>query len=559
MLFKTNICLLFPLYIVNFVVHGKPTVNTPLGLIRGHYKQSYEGHIFSAFEGIPYAKPPLGPLRFEEPQNIEPWLGVWNATTIYDCIQLSTLNFQVIGDEDCLYLNIYIPRENPQPNDNLDVVVFIHGGAFMFGNPLLGGPEFLMDRDIVYVNLNYRVGLIGFLSTEDDIIPGNNGMKDQVLALKWIQNNIKSFGGNPQSVTITGLSAGGSAVHFHYFSPLSEGLFHRGISQSGTALVPWALQEAPLEKAKKLAELVGCSDSSTKEIKKCLQNRSARHLVEKTAAFFAWYEYPLAPFAPVIENKSKTAFLTEHPYQLLKKRLVKDLPWITSVTTEEGIFPVITFKDKLDDIDKQWNKAMPFLLDYNYTVSNIRKDEVSQKIRKYYLGEEKLSDSNIHKLIKLFGDRYFVVDFEKAARLQAKVTKSPVYSYMYGYEGEGSISDLFKLNKRYGVAHGEDGYLLYNVKLFGVATTKKKLSISDELIKECLVDMVTSFAKNGKPTIKNVRWEPVANSDQFAFLLFDKDPKEIEMGFAKEVAPTEFWKTLPILENDNINRGRDEL
>lgn len=88
--------------------------------------------------------------------------------------------------------------------------------------------------------------------------------------------------------------------------------------------------------------MVGCSESSTEEIKKCLQNRSARDLVEKTAGFFAWYEYPLAPFAPIIENKSKTAFLTEHPYKLLKNGFVKDLPWITSVTTEEGIFPVIS-------------------------------------------------------------------------------------------------------------------------------------------------------------------------------------------------------------------------
>lgn len=106
----------------------------------------------------------------------------------------------------------------------MSVVVFIHGGAYIGGQGITNGPEYLLDtNDFVYVSINYRLGILGFASTGDNVVPGNNGMKDQVAALKWIQQNIDAFGGNPNSVTITGLSAGASSVHYHLLSPMSKG------------------------------------------------------------------------------------------------------------------------------------------------------------------------------------------------------------------------------------------------------------------------------------------------------------------------------------------------
>lgn len=142
-----------------------------------------------------------------------------------------------------MYLNIYTPGEQPSPEDKLDVVVGLHAGAFLAGSGhSFTNGHYLMDRELIFVTINYRLGvlgkelklppengcvhlldILGFLSTEDDVVPGNNGLKDQVLALKWIQKYIKYFGGNPDSVTITGFSAGGSSVHYHYLSPLSKG------------------------------------------------------------------------------------------------------------------------------------------------------------------------------------------------------------------------------------------------------------------------------------------------------------------------------------------------
>lgn len=121
---------------------------------------------------------------------------------------------------------------------------FIHGGGFLWGSSSkrFYGPEFLLTQDIVLVTLNYRLGILGFLSLEDPAlkIPGNAGLKDMVMALRWVQKNIGNFGGDCGNVTIFGESAGGAAVHLLCLSPLTKGLFHKAIAQSGTALNPWA-------------------------------------------------------------------------------------------------------------------------------------------------------------------------------------------------------------------------------------------------------------------------------------------------------------------------------
>jgi bile salt-stimulated lipase len=236
---------------------------------------------------------------------------------------------------------VYVPREKLNPQEKLEVIVHVHGGAYMYCHGLsYSRPEVLMDRDVVFVTFNYRVGILGFLSTEDDVVPGNNGLKDQVMALRWVQNYIASFGGNPDSVTLTGLSAGGSSVHFHYFSEMSKGLFHRGLSQSGVALNSFSLQEASLKKAQRLAEALGCPSTPTRALVNCLKQRHHKQIVEKVPLFFGYLFLPFAPFAPVVEKGSKP-FLREHPYSLLTKGKINDVPWISSNTAHEGLYPAM--------------------------------------------------------------------------------------------------------------------------------------------------------------------------------------------------------------------------
>ena len=161
----------------------------------------------------------------------------------------------MIGAEDCLNLNIYVPAI--ESSKLLPVIVWIHGGAFQWHMEYYNGqftkPDYLMDRDVILVTFSYRLGPLGsfsfsinltvlfsidefilneyffhnsgFLSTGDEIVPGNMGLKDQNMALRWVKANIKSFNGNPEEITLTGLSAGGASVHYHYLSPLSVGLF----------------------------------------------------------------------------------------------------------------------------------------------------------------------------------------------------------------------------------------------------------------------------------------------------------------------------------------------
>ena len=111
------------------------------------------------------------------------------------------------------------------------------------------------------------------------------GLKDQSMALRWVHDNIEWFKGDPKKITLTGLSAGGASVHYHYLSPLSTGLFQNGISFSGTALLCWAQTEKPLERAKKLAALMGCPTDNSKEMIQCLKQRPARPLVQATEEF----------------------------------------------------------------------------------------------------------------------------------------------------------------------------------------------------------------------------------------------------------------------------------
>ncbi|KAI4457910.1 carboxylic ester hydrolase [Holotrichia oblita] len=376
------------------------------------------------------------------PQEVSNWTGTWIADMKHKCLQSykSSKELGAAGEEDCLYLNIYVPRTNLSSSDNLNILIHLHGGAWMLGSgDFYAGPEYLMDEEVIFITINYRLGPFGFLSTEDEVQPGNNGLKDQLQALIWIQKNIKYFGGNPDSVTLTGMSAGGASVHYHYLSPLSRGLFHRGISQSGTALSPWAIQEASLDKAKRLAVLMGCPTRSSREIVDCLKVRNGNQIAEAVKNFFVYEAVPFSPFGPVVEIDHKGAFLTEHPYTMLVNGQIADIPWITSVTEREGIYPAAFFADQMDQVDKEFEEIALHVLDFNYTISEIEKASISKKIKGYYFKES----VNLQDFISLCGDRLFKIEADIAAKLQVASNKSPVYFYIMGYRGQHSFSEIF--------------------------------------------------------------------------------------------------------------------
>lgn len=227
------------------VVEAPPThapdesiVNTQSGLVQGVVTNN-----ILAFKGIPYAAAPVGELRWKLPQPPVSWTEVRNATEFgAACLQQLNPQTQVSGplSEDCLTLNIWTPKTNP--NAKLPVMVWIHGGGLTSGagsEPTSDG-QALAERGIVLVSINYRLGLFGFfahpaLEAETPAGPMNFGLYDQMAALQWVQQNIAAFGGDPQNVTIFGESAGAESVMAHVASPLTRGLFQRAIVESHSA------------------------------------------------------------------------------------------------------------------------------------------------------------------------------------------------------------------------------------------------------------------------------------------------------------------------------------
>jgi para-nitrobenzyl esterase len=215
-------------------------LRTTAGLVQG---ATGTGTGIRVFKNIPFAAPPVGDLRWQPPRPAASWEGVRQATEFGPrCLQGPIFGDMVFRDqpsEDCLYLNVWTPARTA--SDRLPVMVWIHGGGFQAGSasePRQDG-EALARKGVVLVGINYRLGVFGFLAhpgltrEAGRNASGNYGLLDQVAALRWVQENIAAFGGDPGNVTIFGESAGWFAVSALMASPLAKGLFHRAIGQSG--------------------------------------------------------------------------------------------------------------------------------------------------------------------------------------------------------------------------------------------------------------------------------------------------------------------------------------
>merc|ERR1719309_1904150 len=188
----------------------------------------------------------------------------------------------MMGTEDCLHLAVFTPElPTADKNPHLPVMVYIHGGSFMLGGYIGAGPGKLLERDMVIVAMQYRVGPLGFMCLPDEEIAGNMGLLDQNLALKWVSEHITYFGGDPNRVTIMGESAGSASVTYHMLSPLSQPYFNQVIAESGSALSSWAFDSDPEKHAKDIAGgFLGCPTESIPEMVNCLKNeKSAQEIL----------------------------------------------------------------------------------------------------------------------------------------------------------------------------------------------------------------------------------------------------------------------------------------
>jgi para-nitrobenzyl esterase len=243
---------------------ASPTVvATDEGVVQGAVSNGLR-----AFRGIPYAAPPVGPLRWKPPQAHARWTGIRQATQFGSGCPQSLGPFGVPStDEDCLFLNVFTPAST-KPSSRLPVMFWIHGGALITGEGTDYDPTALVKRGVIVVTINYRLGLLGFLAhpslsaesaTHDS---GDYGLMDQQFALGWVKRNIARFGGNPADVTIFGESAGGLSVRSQLVSPSAKGLFARAIVESGSyaEAVPTLAQAESTGES--LATAMGCSDQT---------------------------------------------------------------------------------------------------------------------------------------------------------------------------------------------------------------------------------------------------------------------------------------------------------
>lgn len=301
-----------------------------------------------AWRGIPYAAPPVGPLRLRAPQPVEPWTGVRDATRFGNAASqrprsaaTGRRGVQVRPDEDCLTLNVLAPAGRvhaPRP-----VMVFIHGGAFTLGTSALsiyGGESLVRRGDVVYVSINYRLGSLGYLdfgafSTDTARFDSNLGLRDQVAALEWVRRNIAEFGGDPDSVTIFGESAGGTSVTTLLATPAARGLFSAAIAQSPAPNLVVTADRAA-QWGRTFVELLGADpDSAAQALLEATPvdlGRAGSRLGARTLRSTPG----LHPFGPVVDGD----FVPVPPLEAYSTGAAHRVPLIIGTNDREGaLFP----------------------------------------------------------------------------------------------------------------------------------------------------------------------------------------------------------------------------
>ncbi|KAF6203048.1 hypothetical protein GE061_003461 [Apolygus lucorum] len=529
----------------NGLTPSSPVVMTMYGPVEGTLDQSRSGENFYHFKGIPYAKPPVGDLRFKAPQPPEKWKEVKKTkmNQIF-CLQMMTVMFPHLrsamppmGSEDCLHLSV--ATRSLSPKTKRPVLVYFHGGAFIaLSGPNIWTPAFLMDSDQVVVMVNYRLSMLGFMSFEDDVVPGNMGLKDQNLALRWVRDNIKNFGGDLNRVTIIGESAGAASVHYHTLSPMSKGLFHQVIPLSGTAYATWAYAYPGDARALafQFAKHVGCRGANSSVLVDCMKKISAYNLVRSTVNFFGiWDLEPSGHIGPVFEKKRPGSFAPSST----KKWKPISVPMLVGVTNGEGLLKTIFYKSPIKSkswhwISKNWDDIMAFSLRFRY---NPRYKEITKNMRDYWFaGRNELRDTDLGN----FTDLYSIAAMVSPLMRMVEEAKSKVYLFNFNYLGESSPSTWINdpsLSKM--TFHAET--LVYVMRsILYPAHRGQDLEISKNLTR-----MITNFVKFGDPTPESGMWKPFNNETYDALLIDNNGTRMVSGGLPEDV---KYWRSLCAFE-----------
>ncbi|KAM6177424.1 LOW QUALITY PROTEIN: liver carboxylesterase 1-like [Erethizon dorsatum] len=498
-----------------------PVVDTVNGKVLGKYV-SLEGFAqpVAVFLGVPFAKAPLGSLRFALPQPAEPWDDVKNTTSYPPMCSQDAVRGKKLSElftnrkekipltfaEDCLYLNIYTPA-NLMKNSSLPVMVWIHGGGLWIGGAsTYDGLALSVHEKVVVVNIQYRLGMWGFLSTGDEHSRGNWGFLDQVAVLRWVQDNIANFGGNPDSVTIFGESAGSSSVSVLVLSPLAKNLFRRAISESGVAFSLRILRKNVKAVAEKIAATAGCETTTSAVLIHCLRQKTEDELLE-----------------------------TSQKMKVLKLDLLRDLrePCLPMTTVIDGVLLPKAPEDIL--AEKNFN-TVPYIVGINkqefgwLIPMNISGDTMTVAFEKY-LGGTNDSAKKLERFTDLIADVVFGVPSVIAARGHRDAGPPP---HMYEFQYHPSFSSTWKPSSVIG-NHGDEIFSVFGAPFLKEGASEEEINLSKMVMK-----FWANFAQNGNPNGEGLPHWPKYDQEE-GYLQIGAATKAAQGLKAKEVA---FWTEL---------------
>jgi len=478
------------------------------------------------FLGIPFAAPPVGALRWRPPQPVTPWAGTLDATTFSDaCPQLPSINGTPSESEDCLYLNVWTP--DPAPTEPLPVMLWIHGGSNVSGSTgdgvpfpgydglyLYDGSTLARERNVVIVTTNYRLGVFGFfgqadLAGEDGSYPhaGNQGLLDQRAAMEWVRDNITAFGGDPEKVTIFGESAGSFDVCAHVVSPLSRGLFHRAISQSGGCGVGVRTAEEASAAADAISTAVGC-DAAPDELA-CLRAVAVADLLDAAAGGPEGSETSLGI---AIDG----GFLTDHPRTSFDIGDFAEVPYLLGANKDEGTLffvgstPITTNAEYQAVLLEQYGP-------YAAAISAM------YPVNAYASPQD--------ALIRVFGDSRLVCSTYDVARRVADAIKPRRKVFAYAFLRVPPLPFIGLLDL--GAFHGlEIAYVFGSIP---PPTT------TDEVLGLQMREYWTRFATKGKPKAKKARGWPRFKTKSWKMLGLDPYLSKMR-DYARPEC--DFWRTI---------------
>ncbi|XP_020507995.1 neuroligin 4 X-linked a [Labrus bergylta] len=501
-----------------------PVVTTNYGKLRG-VKVTLPNEILGPVEqylGIPYALAPIGERRFQAPEPPMSWPGIRNATQfapvcpqfLEDRFLLNdmlpvwfTANLDTVvtyvqeQSEDCLYLNIYVPTEDDIHDENglKPVMVYIHGGSYMEGTGnMIDGSILASYGNVIVITINYRLGVLGFLSTGDQAAKGNYGLLDQIQALRWIKENIQAFKGDPKRVTIFGSGAGASCVSLLTLSHYSEDLFQKAIIQSGTALSSWAVNYQPAKYTRALAEKVGCNMLDTIDLVECLQNKNYKELIEQ---YITPAKYHIA-FGPVIDGD----VIPDDPQILMEQGEFLNYDIMLGVNQGEGFKFVDGIVDSEDGVSaNDFDFAVSDFVDHLYGYPE-GKDTLRETIKFMYTdwADKENPETRRKTLVALFTDHQWVAPAVATADLHAQYG-SPTYFYAFYHHCQSDMKPSWADS-----AHGDEVPYVFGIPMIGPTDLFNcNFSKNDVMLSAVVMTYWTNFAKTGDPN------QPVPQDTKF--------------------------------------------